>query len=483
MTIGSSPSDKQLKRKRDLFGIKFLRAFYRLVQTVKTHPDNNKLLIECTKDFATSVAQWCKDEAHLTIQVSRGRFFLEEEKLHYPRETVYLVHEMMNFFQLRGLRGLRFDSDIKDASLDQILAFAHVLNDAEKQEDPLAWLLEQRDAGEFPWAEIISGPAAGEQERILERKKIARRTYSHALSSLKEVSQKITTEGRAGVSKVKRIVQNMVDLLMEDESVILGMSTIRDYHDYTYTHSVNVAILALCLGKRMGLSRLSLRRLGICGLVHDLGKVEVPYEILNKSGKLTKEEIKEIEKHPLSSVRQIIRLRASSSLKAKIVLPPFEHHLKYDLSGYPRAYRKKPVSLFGRILAIADVYDAMTSARVYRPRLVSPDRTLGIMLKGAGKDFDPILLKVFVNMLGIYPMGTVLRLDTGEVGLVNGTPGESDRGRPQVLLLASDGKGGFKKGKTVNLAERHPKTGAFRRNVKATFHPSTLGIQPAEFLV
>jgi HD-GYP domain-containing protein (c-di-GMP phosphodiesterase class II) len=483
MTIVTKPSDKELQKQRDLFGVKFLRAFYRLVQTVKTHPDNNKLLIECTKDFVGSVARWCADEAHLTIQISRGRFFLEGQKLHYPRETVYLVHEMIQFFEVRGLQGLRFYADIKDASLDQALSFAHVLNDAEKREDPLAWLLEQRDAGKFPWVEIVSPPAGGEEKRTLARKKIARRTYSHALSSLKEVTGKITTEGRAGVSKVKRIVQNMVDLLMEDESVILGMSTIRDYHDYTYTHSVNVAILSLCLGKRMGLSRLSLRRLGICGLVHDLGKVEVPYEILNKAGKLTEKERGEIEKHPLGSVRQIIKLRASSGLKAKILLPPFEHHLKYDLSGYPRAYRKKPVSLFGRILAIADVYDAMTSPRVYRPKVISPDRTLGLMLKGAGKEFDPILLKVFVNMLGIYPMGTLLRLDTGEVGLVNGTPGESDRGRPPVLLLTSDGKGGFKKGKTVNLAERHPKTGAFLRNVKATFHPSTIGIQPAEFLV
>jgi len=211
--------------------------------------------------------------------------------------------------------------------------------------------------------------------------------------------------------------------------------------------------------------------------------VEVPYEILNKAGKLTNKEREEIEKHPLSSVRQIIKLRASSGLKAKILLPPFEHHLKYDLSGYPRAYRKKPVSLFGRILAIADVYDAMTSPRVYRSRLISPDRALGLMLKGAGKDFDPILLKVFINMLGIYPIGTLLRLDTGEVGLVNGTPGESHRGRPPVLLLASDGKGGLKKVKTVNLAQRDPKTGAFRRNVKATFHPSSIGIQPAEFLL
>ncbi len=483
MTKGPTPLDTDSQKNRDLLGVKFLRALYRLVQTVKTHPDNNRLLIECAKDFVDTVSGWCVDENHLQIQVTRGRFFLQDQKFHYPRETIFLVHEMLDYFEQRGLTGLRFYDDIKDAPLEQVLGFAHVLNDADKQEEPLAWLLEQRDTGEFPWAEIVHGAAAGERQQELQRKKIARKTYSRALSSLQEVTRKITTQGRAGVSKVKRIVQNMVDLLMEDESVLLGMSTIRDYHDYTYTHSVNVAILSLCLGKRMGLSRVSLRRLGICGLVHDLGKVEVPYEILNKAGRLSEREIKEIEKHPLGSVRQIIKLRASSDLKASILLPPFEHHLKYDLSGYPRSYRKKPVSLFGRILAIADVYDAMTSPRIYRPTVVSPDRALGLLLNGAGKDFDPILVKVFVNMLGVYPVGTLLQLDTGETALVKAALGEPEQGRPPVVLLVSDGQGGFTKGRTVNLAERDPETGTFRRNVKNTLHPSSLGIQPAEFLV
>jgi HD-GYP domain-containing protein (c-di-GMP phosphodiesterase class II) len=275
----------------------------------------------------------------------------------------------------------------------------------------------------------------------------------------------------------------MVDLLMEDESVILGMSTMRNYDDYTYTHSVNVSILSLCLGKRIGLSRVSLRTLGICGMVHDLGKVEIPRDILNKPGKLSDEEFREIEKHPLGSVRQIIKLRASRDLKAKILLPPFEHHLKYDLSGYPRVNRRKPVSLFGRILAIADVFDAMTSPRKYRPTAFSPDRALGMMQEGAGKDFDPILLKVFANMLGVYPVGTLVRLDTGPMGLVMETPEDGDRTRPRVMLLIPDGQGGFKKGKIVNLAEQDPKTQSYRRNIKQTFHPVAFGIQPADFLV
>ena len=136
------------------------------------------------------------------------------------------------------------------------------------------------------------------------------------------------------------------------------------------------------LGKRIGLSRISLSHLAICGLVHDLGKLGIPKEVLNKPGKLTDEEFKEIQTHPIKSVNQIIKLRAPADLKSKILLPPFEHHLKYDLSGYPQVRNIKSVSLFGRIITIADVYDALTSPRIYRPEANSPDRALEIMLKG-----------------------------------------------------------------------------------------------------
>jgi HD-GYP domain-containing protein (c-di-GMP phosphodiesterase class II) len=194
-------------------------------------------------------------------------------------------------------------------------------------------------------------------------------------------------------------------------------------------------------------------------------------------------DLEEIENHPVKSINHIIKLRTDEDLQARIIPPIFEHHLKYDLSGYPRHNREKPQSLFGRILTIADVFDAMTSVRIYRMTPFSPDQALGRMMEGAGQEFDPILLKVFVNMLGVFPTGTLLALDTGEMGLVMENAGEGMMARPRILILVLDEKGGFRKGKTASLAERDPHTGAFRRNIVKTFHPASYGIQPAEFLV
>jgi HD-GYP domain-containing protein (c-di-GMP phosphodiesterase class II) len=270
---------------------------------------------------------------------------------------------------------------------------------------------------------------------------------------------------------------------MEDEPVILGLSTIRDYDDYTFTHSINVAILSMCLGQRIGLSRKSLHRLGLCGLFHDLGKLDIPIEIINQPRKLTQSEFEEIKKHSIYSVTQIIKLQTARDLKAKILLPPFEHHMKYDLSGYPKTKLKKPVSLFGRIITITDVFDAITSHRIYRNSAFSPDQALNRMLGGAGTDFDPILLKIFINMIGVYPIGSLLELDTGELGLVMDSGEKTDGARPMVLLLAADGQGGYTKEGVADLTERDAQSGPFRRNIVKSIHPSTRGIQPAEFLI
>jgi HD-GYP domain-containing protein (c-di-GMP phosphodiesterase class II) len=471
------------KLNRAQLGEKTLRSFYKVVQTSKIHEINNELLKKCIKEFSDTLDAWWIEDDNLTIKLSHGRFLVQDEKLYFQRENLRLIKEMYYFFESRKLSGICFHSDRKNFSPENILFFAHTLNDAADKEDPLSWIIKEMQTKALSWVEILQIPNTDPKEQDFERKEMARKTYAHALTSVKEVAQKINTQRQAGVRKLKRIVQNMVDILSEDESVLMGMSTMRDYDDYTYTHSVNVAILSLCLGKRIGLSRISLSHLAICGLVHDLGKLDVPKEVLNKPGKLTDEEFKEIQTHPIKSVNQIIKLRAPDDLKAKILLPPFEHHLKYDLSGYPRMHNKKSVSLFGRILTIADVFDALTSPRIYRPVANSPDIALEMMLKGSGKDFDPILLKAFINMLGVYPVGTLLKLDTGELGIVKDGPKNGNPARPQIILLTRNDNGKFKKGKSVDLSDKKPDSESFISNVIKSLHPSSIGVQPTDFIL
>jgi HD-GYP domain-containing protein (c-di-GMP phosphodiesterase class II) len=483
MTDQKKQSGTESHEHRHAMGEKYLIAFYRLTSTANMYQSNNQVLRDCAKEFMDIVAQWIAEEGFLTIQIFRGQIYLHDEKLVYQRKSIHVVHEMLDYFEQRTIPGLRFDSTFNKASIEQVLSFTRLMNNATEKENPLTWFSQKLDSENICWIEIVNLSGTTQEEYYEELKEIARKTYSYALSSVKEASHNITSQGRSGIRKLKRIVQNMVDFVSDDDSVLLGMSTIREYDDYTYTHSVNVAILSLCLGKRIGLSRILLSWLGISALLHDLGKLDVPKDILNKPGKLSPSEFHEMERHPVKSVSQVLKLQAPRDLKTKILLPPLEHHMKYDFSGYPKVRRKQPISLFGRIIAIADVFDALSSPRVYRPIAFSPDKVLSMMLEKSGKDFDPILLKVFINMLGVYPVGTLLKLDTGEKGLVVSSADDENKTRPLVVLLIRDNQGNYTKGEIVDLAEQKSGTGEFTRNIVNTCHPSTYGIQPAEFIV
>jgi HD-GYP domain-containing protein (c-di-GMP phosphodiesterase class II) len=238
--------------------------------------------------------------------------------------------------------------------------------------------------------------------------------------------------------------------------------------------------LSMCLGKNIGLDHTALEKLGLCGLFHDLGKVAVSKQIINKKGRLNEDEYAEVRKHPVYSARLILKIQARRDRKVKILMAPFEHHMGVDRSGYPRIKTNRSISLFSRIVTIADVYDAITSPRVYRPYTLSPDRALGYMLEKSGTVFDPVLLKVFINMLGAYPVGTLLELSSGEMGLVIGP--SANRSRPIVQLLVSRADGMVEKGPVVDLSEKHVRTGNYCREISATMHPADLGIQAYEFL-
>ena len=453
-----------------------------MINTVRIHQDNNQLIKESIQQFAKTLVDM-SGGMELEILLWRGRFFIQGEKLHYRRESFALINEMLEYFPQRGLQGLRFLPTFKQGSLKDFILFSRLINESVTRDDPPSWLEEKLKDSGIEWVEILREMDEVPPDIEMRRKEQARQSYLHTMAAVKEVAQKVSQRSVAGIRKARRLAQTMVDLVLEEESLMLGLATIRDYDDYTYTHSVNVALLAMALGKRIGLSQILLEQLGICGMFHDLGKVEVPKEILLKPDMLNTGEWDKMRKHPLTGVHRVLQLHASRDMKSRVALGPFEHHLNYNLTGYPRTHFVNKLTLFGKILRIADTYDALTSERKYRPRAFSPDEALRLMWNKAGEDYDPLLLKVFINMVGLYPVGTILKLDTGELGLVVDYPSEDERVRPEVLLLEDDGEGGFKSGSTVNLAERDQKTGSFLRNVLECHHPTKLGVQPTQFFL
>ncbi len=482
--IGKSQRSRQNQMREEC-----VKAFYSLIRAARIHRSNNQLIVQAAKEFVRTVVGLSKDTGEVAIQFMGRRIYVQEKKLIFRPETVTLFDGVIDYFDKRAIQGLRIYPSVKDIRGADLLDFIRLLNDAEKHDRPQEWLLPQATPEKYPWVELLQKAVGSEAPEEGNRKNRGLKSYSHVLGSVQEIAQKLTTRQSTGLNRARRVLQNMVDLIMEDEPLFRALSTIRFYDDYTFGHSVNVAILSMCIGKRIMLSKKSLETLGLCGLLHDLGKIEVPKNILNKPGKLTAEEFEVMKQHSMDSVRLIVKIQASRDRKNDILLAPFEHHLKYDLSGYPKNDRSSSVSLFGRILTIADVYDAITSPRVYRKSVFPPNRALGFMWEGVGKDFDPILLKVFINMMGVYPVGTLLVLDNRKAGIVVEPPEEADGplewSRPWIVLLKRDSRNGhrkFVKGETINLAERDPKTGHYRYTIIKSLNAANYGIQPIDFI-
>jgi len=482
-----------------------------LISSAKVYEDNSQLLASAVRNFVAIIESLAREDDEILLLASGGRFYLQHEKVPHSSSFAAMVNTMLTFFEKRRIKGLRFYPSSAQASTGDVAAFARLLNSALHEEDPGDWLEAQLSSEVYAWVDTVplsdvdqedgirveeadqerpeqespeTDEGDEEKKKDQENKRKALQAYGYALNSLQEISQKVSSDRKASIKKALRMVHIMIDAVMDDNNVLLSLSTIRDYDDYTFTHSLNVAILAMCLGNRIGLSKNMLERLSLSAMFHDLGKVDVPKKILNKPGKLSDHEFKEMRNHSIYSVRQIILLKASQQRKSEMILPPFEHHLKYDLSGYPQTPRKKPISLFGRIIAIADVFDAITARRVYRSFPISPDRALGIMQEGAGRDFDPVLLKVFINMIGVYPIGTLLRLDNDEFGLVAKYAGESESDKELwVQLLEPSEQGGFAKGELINLGTLDQQKRGFNRPVLESLHPAALNIQPADYIL
>ncbi|MEW5909704.1 MAG: HD domain-containing phosphohydrolase, partial [Thermodesulfobacteriota bacterium] len=359
-------------------GTTFIKTLHNLLQAIKIHQENNQLVKEAVAKFKKILIDSSAGNP-IDILLWRGRLYYQGEKILSGRDVQSLLQDMLDYLTQRQICGFRFHPSCMKASSAELVIFAQVLSKSVGAGDPFSWIQENFKTYNIGWVEVQKEVNRDFSDSNMRRKEIARQTYSQTVATVKEVTQKVSQQSAAGIRKARRLAQTMVDVVIQDESLVLGLTTIRDYDDYTFTHSVNVAFLSLCLGRRIGLSRILLEQLTVCGMFHDLGKVEVPKNILMKTDKLDVNEWDLIRKHPLIGVTRILKMQASRDLRSRLILGPFEHHLNENFSGYPKMFFTKKISLFGKILRITDTYDALTSDRIYRSHTLSPDEAIAWM--------------------------------------------------------------------------------------------------------
>jgi len=265
---------------------------------------------------------------------------------------------------------------------------------------------------------------------------------------------------------------------------VVGLTTIRDYDEYTFTHSVNVCIFSVAAGKKLGIPRIQLYDLGMTALLHDVGKARVPVTILNKTTGLDEQEWRIMQAHPWLGAVTLFGMRAHDETPYRSILVAHEHHMKTDLSGYPKTIRPRELGIFSRIVAVADGFDAATTRRSYQTVPIEPDQVLREMWESPKRGYDRVLVKALINLIGVYPVGTCVILDTFEIGIVAATnPDGQQLNRPLVrIAVNTDGAVVPPPGELVSLTEQD-ETGSFRRSIVKVTTPSRYGLTVGDYFV
>jgi len=296
------------------------------------------------------------------------------------------------------------------------------------------------------------GRAVATPEGATPRKSIE--VYEDALAATRNAMAAVERGKGIDVAVVRAIVGEMLRSILEDHRSLISLAAIKSHDAYLYEHSVNVCVVSMFLGYTLGLTDAQISDLGVAALLHDVGKIFVPVEIARKPGPLTEEEWLTMQAHPLIGSRILARTRDLPELTSVVC---FEHHIRYDRSGYPRITPRKPLNFYSLLVSTVDCYDSLTTIRPYRSQM-QPKQAVGWMIYVGRQQFEPRILNRFAALLEVPPIGTIVKLNTGEWGaVVRGS--ERELGQPVVrVLVDAHSENVADKGLERDLAQRDPES-------------------------
>ncbi len=269
------------------------------------------------------------------------------------------------------------------------------------------------------------------EDDIVEIEEISEeRVYEDAFYNIKGIMESIRHDEKVDLVKLKETVNDMVHYILNDDMIFMTLTGIRDIDNYTFLHSVDVCIYSVITAKALNMDDDEIYELAMAALLHDVGKCKVPLSILNKPGKLSTEEFEVMKRHSINGLEIAGQIPGISKKIARIIC---QHHEKWDGSGYPLGLKSYDIEFGARIISISDVYDALTSNRIYKKRFM-PHEAAEYLMANNESQFDPRILHSFINSIAIYPKDIVVLLNTGEVARVLPSKGMASM-RPKVSVI------------------------------------------------
>jgi HD-GYP domain-containing protein (c-di-GMP phosphodiesterase class II) len=415
-----------------------------LIRTARTHDVSNQAFQRQLQEFHALLLRGMEDEHEVTLAAVTDYFYLNGARVRVDTSLLSLYHSLMGEFERRSLGGMRF---LEGVSAPQLERFFQLFMAAE---DPALAEHFRETVKQASIQHVIPIPASeiGEDDvtRALDdatepasERGRAKRVFWRAVLGTKKILVRAQQTGRPDLRHAKRLVQPVVDNILRHEYSIVGLTALKDHDEYTYAHCVNVSILSVSMGHVLGFSRQALADLGVAALVHDIGKIVIPGEVLRKPAKLTPEEWQLMRQHPLEGVKMMIRMPGLSMLALDSMRACFEHHMNIDRTGYPEVDLEWGQATKSRIVALADCFDAMTAHRAYHKRPFTAFEALSHLLGPNRVHFDPAVLWALVRTIGLYPPGSVLMTDSNHV-VLSVSPNPDDLRRPFCrVLLRPDG--------------------------------------------
>jgi HD-GYP domain-containing protein (c-di-GMP phosphodiesterase class II) len=410
-----------------------------MLRTARTYDPSNQAFQRQLHDCLTLIMRGLEEEDEIALVAVADYFYLNGVRIKAQASLLSVYHGLMSEFERRALGGIRFLQGLPAAELERFLQLFMAAEDPALAEHLPDATIEASIQHIIPVPAVeldeddLTKPLEDKQDTASERGR-AKRVFWRAVLGTKKIVLRAKQTGRPDLRYAKRLVQPVVDSIMRHEYSIVGLTALKDHDEYTYAHCVNVSILSVSMGHALRLSRQTLADLGVAALLHDIGKMAVPADVLRKPAALTADEWGMIRRHPLEGVKMMVRMPGLSPLMLDSMRVCLEHHMNYDRTGYPDIECEWGQATLSRIVAVADCFDAITAHRVYHKRPRTAFEGLQYLMGPSRVTFDPAALWALAKTVGLYPAGSVLVTESGHVVLAL-SPNPADIRRPNSRVL------------------------------------------------